>query len=1247
MNGPAPEWPPATPGLTTFFQIAEGRDAGWFLRRHAKWIVTSGLLALLIGVAWVYLLPPRYVSKATLRFLPPQVAGRFVNPNFSMEVGQRMFALGQLLSSRLTATRMIESFQLYPELRRFQTVEDLTKRFQADLQVVQVGNGIGDDKRAVPTLQISYAYPNVEKAQKVVQKLIEQVYEENRKYRGDQSLGTTEFLEEQLGTAEEHVLEVEQRLGELQDSIGLTVSQTKLGQNTSRSYVVDSRLRDLRHDRRLLEERRASKRAEWEQLELLQRRIETRPWEFYAPEFEGMQHYWHLKEKANLARVELDRLKGRYQSNMPDVVSAELEVRESEKAIDHFQRDRGARLRQRDLETNAGKIALAKLELQALERESTEQGREENELRVEAQRLHEQPNVPQGQEVELLAAKREYEAANEQYQMLLKKFEESRTASDMERRGQGENIEMLEPASRPVDTERPTAWMRILIVTLAGCLLAVVGCLIQELRNPKLLHEGHVENWSGLPVLASFALAVAGKKVSKRAVATTVAVLMLSGCSMWKESAGQLTRKAEQAEREGKLAVALLLYRQALREDARWGAAYEGMARLALRAGELEAARDALARAVELNPDRHPLVKQLADTSYQVYFDDPSRPVAVLREVEALAERLRAKWPGQPDGHRILAQVWIERHRTEEAIELLEKAAVTVKQNETLKAQMAVALFRSGQPERAAVALEEVIAQSPGYLDAYDLLYLQLMQRRQSAEARAVLEKKLKNTGLLEAGLQLAAHEDAHGNRQAAAAILAGLQAKAEATPMGLARTGDFWLERRDWNAAREAYEAGRQHEPALAADYVCRLAEWHLAQGQTQAARQWVEAEHAKLKPQSLLLDAYLAAVRLGEVPAERRLEERKRLESILLRMPDSPFVRYHLGRAYLMERKLQPAAEQFERSVRLDANYAAGWLALAEVEMRRGNAVSAELKADAVLRRNPASAQALMVQARAQAQRGKFAEAERGLRIVIDHEPANAEARYLLAVSSVRQGNVAEAEQHLRAGAEAQPNDARWPLALAALWSGQGKTGPARELLEKTAGSGALEQLAGLQIEMRDGSGAVRTFGQLVSRDGKNLEYQLGMAGAKALAGDRAGALDIYSKLQKQIGSDARVWLQPAALLSEMGRTDEARGAYERVLELAPNHPQALNNLAWLLLERHQEERRALELAQRAKQAVRQSPEVDGTLAAAFSRMEMYRNAVATYEEMLSYLPQSERPRVEKLLAESRKKMRKDGTT
>jgi cellulose synthase operon protein C len=206
------------------------------------------------------------------------------------------------------------------------------------------------------------------------------------------------------------------------------------------------------------------------------------------------------------------------------------------------------------------------------------------------------------------------------------------------------------------------------------------------------------------------------------------------------------------------------------------------------------------------------------------------------------------------------------------------------------------------------------------------------------------------------------------------------------------------------------------------------------------------------------------------------------------------------------------------------------------------------------------------------------------------------------------------------------------------------EGKTAEARAKLEAALAASSskeliLERLGDLDLARRDGPAARGWFEKLVGLAPENLEYQLGLAGARVMAGDRESALAAYQRLQKSHGSDVRVWLQAGALLAEMGRNGEARASYEQALQRDRRNPFVLNNLAWLLVQSGQEVERALEYAQEAKRLLRQAPEVDGTLGAIYTKLAMHRNAVAVYEEMLGYVAVGERARVEKLLDEAKR--------
>jgi tetratricopeptide (TPR) repeat protein len=173
-----------------------------------------------------------------------------------------------------------------------------------------------------------------------------------------------------------------------------------------------------------------------------------------------------------------------------------------------------------------------------------------------------------------------------------------------------------------------------------------------------------------------------------------------------------------------------------------------------------------------------------------------------------------------------------------------------------------------------------------------------------------------------------------------------------------------------------------------------------------------------------------------------------------------------------------------------------------------------------------------------------------------------------------------------------------------------------------------------------LRDAKAARTTFEKLAKAQPQNVNYQLGLAASFALGGAAPQALTIYTDLQKNHADDQRVWLESAALLDELGRPDEAIAAYRQALQRNKTNPLALNNLAWRLIQQGKDLEQALELAQNAKRLMQRAPEIDGTLAEAYTRLAMHRNAAAIYEEMLGYVDSQSKPRIQKLLEASRKR-------
>jgi tetratricopeptide (TPR) repeat protein len=124
----------------------------------------------------------------------------------------------------------------------------------------------------------------------------------------------------------------------------------------------------------------------------------------------------------------------------------------------------------------------------------------------------------------------------------------------------------------------------------------------------------------------------------------------------------------------------------------------------------------------------------------------------------------------------------------------------------------------------------------------------------------------------------------------------------------------------------------------------------------------------------------------------------------------------------------------------------------------------------------------------------------------------------------------------------------------------------------------------------------GAAREFDQAIAKLEKALETQP----------EQPGALMLWSIAQQMKGDGAK-----------------AREGYEKILERNPDFAPAANNLAWMLAEEGQDMRRAFVLAQAARDAAPEDPNIADTLGWILYKQGAYPRAEALLKEAAEKLP------------------------
>jgi Flp pilus assembly protein TadD len=97
----------------------------------------------------------------------------------------------------------------------------------------------------------------------------------------------------------------------------------------------------------------------------------------------------------------------------------------------------------------------------------------------------------------------------------------------------------------------------------------------------------------------------------------------------------------------------------------------------------------------------------------------------------------------------------------------------------------------------------------------------------------------------------------------------------------------------------------------------------------------------------------------------------------------------------------------------------------------------------------------------------------------------------------------------------------------------------------------------------------------------------------------------------------------LQLGLLMDGTGRCEHAKLIYEQILKIEPDHPVALNNLAYIKAEEGLDLDEALTMAQRARQKMPNSTSVKDTLGWIYIKKNLSADAVSVFKDLVQAEP------------------------
>ena len=501
------------------------------LRRHKSWILGPFFAGLVIATVVACLWPDTYVSSAVIRVTPPQVPERFVQSALNQMLNERITGISQQVLSRSALVNIIQTFDLYERDRRRLPMEDIVDRMRTkDISIGTVS--LSAQSARGGAFPVSFKYEDRYKAQKVTQEVVSRLINENTRVQLGVTQNTTDFLTEELQKAKLKLDQIEQSLasfrmknaGRLPDERSMNF--TALQATETRIATINAALQRINQERLMTE---AQLRLQREQMNLaMAAAAASASGSREVGKTRAANERLIVAERDILsAEQSLARLREQYKETYPDVQRAKTNLQT-------LQRERDRLLKQEEEAKAAEAAEAAKrgaaktppvsvpvtkdiqaMQLSLKQMETLVQAKtvEEQDYKAELVRLNGQVREFQGRigstpiaDQEFSALTRDYDSAKMEYQQLLAKQSDARRGQEVEKRNQGETLELLDAASLPVEPTEPKRPLIILGGALIGLVLGLVLTGGREMKDTTLKNLKDVRAYTNLTVLGSIPL---------------------------------------------------------------------------------------------------------------------------------------------------------------------------------------------------------------------------------------------------------------------------------------------------------------------------------------------------------------------------------------------------------------------------------------------------------------------------------------------------------------------------------------------------------------------------------------------------------------------------------------------------------------------------------------------------------------------------------------------------------------------
>jgi polysaccharide chain length determinant protein (PEP-CTERM system associated) len=459
------------------------------LKRKGWMVLVPALLMPIIAVAITYKLTPIYTSQTLVLIEPQTVPDTYVKPIIAEDLDSRLASMKEQILSRSRLEPIIDRFNLgTPGMN----MDDKVAATRKDIGITPIHSEIAG-AGGLPGFSISFTASDPNTAQLVCREITSLFVSSNLQARQQSAEGTTAFLKGQLDQAKANLDQQDQKLAEFQKQYMGTLPEQQAPNmemlntlNTQLDATTQSLTR-LENDKTMVESLLAQE----------SRQTQVVPGQRATPQADQI-------ELQRLETQESD-LKTRYTPDYPDVVAVQRKISDLKKqmaaapatpsvttpAAPHYDSPGTMQLR----------AQLTGMD-QAITQKRQQQGELQTQIRSYEGKIQSTPLV----EAKMKDLTRDHQTAQDFYDSLLTKMNNSQMATDLERRQEGENFKIMDGANLPDAPTFPKRGMFAIGGFVLGLGLGVLFIAFLEYKDKSLRTERDVWTFTKLPTLATIAL---------------------------------------------------------------------------------------------------------------------------------------------------------------------------------------------------------------------------------------------------------------------------------------------------------------------------------------------------------------------------------------------------------------------------------------------------------------------------------------------------------------------------------------------------------------------------------------------------------------------------------------------------------------------------------------------------------------------------------------------------------------------